>query len=624
MNPFSTDKATIQQRLYKEAAEVYKKYPDYELSSLDRYDPLVHMLISACASEFKIISEEIQSSQARMLEHLAQLLTPDAYVGPVPAHGIAYMPSAKGNFMTDKFQNLLVYKASGGKNIFFSPSDNFQILDASVKFLASGNSFFAVQNGLEKVELFQSANRLNLPPGCLWIGLAIAQESSHVGQVNFHFNLPFEKDHERLEELLQTSRWKLNDRLLNTQSGVLPTEHIHNAGDFSKFHLMRQYEQETNEFYQNQFMSMVCPAGETFASFQSELCPQALVEIFGEKNLGKEIKEPCLWIQIEFSSAPFSSREALQELMRKLVCQVNCFPVLNRRFHTTNFHLGRDINMFSLKPEGNFYCIEEVKNSRQGKIYIEKPFAHLVNEDQRIPDGETNVYALRKRGVHRFDKRTSLELMENILQILREESLIYQALGKNAITHDIASIKKSINDIGNKLYAAKDENLEDVCFITFPPSEEEYVVVNYWSTGGKGGRNIPSGEALTSFNASSNFDESKIKLVSTTLGGRSQVLEKDRLDAFKAAIVVKDKIVTREDIRLYCYQHAGQEIQSLTINDGSQIGPGPRAGFIRTLDVNIELKGAPELTHCQYLSQKLSVELNQKSAGFVLIRVFVH
>ncbi|MCO6487417.1 MAG: type VI secretion system baseplate subunit TssF [Phaeodactylibacter sp.] len=625
MNPFSTDKATIQQRLYKEAAEVYKKYLDHDISNLDRYDPLVHMLISACASEFKIFSGEIQSSQSRMLEHLAQLLTPDAYTGPIPAHGILYAPSAGGNFTTDKYQDHFAYASPSGKDVFFTPTDSFQLLDGRVQYLASGNSFFALRNGMEKEELFRSPRGEALPPGVLWIGLAIAEGCTDIGGVNFYFNLPFEKNYSRLEELLQTSRWKMNDIPLHTQPGLAKAEGTAAPGGFSQFHLMRQHEQEANAYYRGQFLNVSCPDGEDFASFRPLPYPIPLAETFGEEALDKEIKEACFWLQAEFSPAPFSSREALEEMARKMACQVNCFPVLNRRFHTPNFRLGTEVNMFSLRPEGFFYCIEDVKNSRQGKEYIEKPFTHLANQGRQKPNGETSVYALRRDGVHRFDKRASLELMENILQILREESLIYHALGKNVITHNLKSIRKSINDINNKLYAAKEEeNLEDKCFVAFPPAEEEYVVVRYWSTGGKAGRNIPAGEPLKSFDASrSGYDEGGIKLTTTTLGGRNRLLEKDRLDAFKSAIVVRDKVVTREDIRLLCYQQAGPEIQSLAITDGSKTGPGPRTGFIRTLDVAIKLRGTPDPQHCRYLAQKLTVELNGKSAGFVPIQVFV-
>lgn len=291
------------------------------------------------------------------------------------------------------------------------------------------------------------------------------------------------------------------------------------------------------------------------------------------------------------------------------------------------FSLSADINLFALRVrEGYFYGIEDVRSSKSNRKYIEKPFSQFVSEEKKNNRKEDiKIYALRKEGVHRFDRRNALEMMENIFQIIREESMLYNALGKNILTNNLKTIQKAINDIGAKLNETKEEESEQRIFIAFPPAEKEYVVVRYWSTNGIEGRNIPAGESLKTVDASrTGFSGSMVRLATTTVGGRDPVLEKDHLNLFRAAMVVKDKIVTEEDIRLYCRQIAGDEIQDIGVDKGVKMGLGKQIGFIRVIKVVIKLRGTPEPQHLNYLAQKLTVELNEKSACYLPIEVFVN
>jgi len=626
MDDFSTDKALIQQRMYKEAAEVYKQYLKQDISSLDGFDPLVLMLINACASEFKIFADEIESSKTRMLTHLAGVLIPDAYIGPKPAHAVLHAPIKDSQIITDKFKDKFSYTFSEEEKFMFMPTGEFQLLNGTVAYMASGNSFFALKNYTDKDELFRTEHN-SLAAGTLWIGLEIDAESLDTDYLSFYFDLPFESNPNRLDELLFSSRWQTEDMELNGSRGLRLAESDGNSEKFAEFHLIRQHESEINAYYNHKFVTVTLPENKQFSDLKLQLYPKELVDCFGVENLEGELKKDILWIKTDFSRASFSSEKTLTDTLYKLIGQINCFPVVNRRFHKPHpFSLNEAFNMFVLNVKGeDFYGIEDVKSSDTKKYYIEKPFSQFVKGDNK--NKESKIYALRKQGVHRFDKRASMEYMENVLQIIREETSIYNALGgSNIIIRNLKDIQKSVNDIRGKMNETRRESvMEHKIFIAFPPAEKEYVVVRFWSTKGAAAKNIPLGEPLTTVDSSrGGYDDKGLKLMTTSVGGEDGALKKDHLSLFRSALTVKDKIVTEEDIRFYCYQVAGENIRDWRIEKGAKIGQGKREGFIRTLNVFITLKNDSNPQYMTYLTEKLTVELNEKSASYLPIEVFVN
>ncbi|WP_241491399.1 type VI secretion system baseplate subunit TssF [Lacinutrix mariniflava] len=78
-------KEQIKNRMLKKAATLWG-VPANEIEM--SFDPLVALLISACASEIEKISGEINESQTRITEKIIQLMTPETVYGPKPAHSI--------------------------------------------------------------------------------------------------------------------------------------------------------------------------------------------------------------------------------------------------------------------------------------------------------------------------------------------------------------------------------------------------------------------------------------------------------------------------------------------------------------------------------------------------------
>src|ERR1700712_5545808 len=79
-------KEGIKDRMQKTAARLWG-IPDNEIET--NFDPLVSLLIEACAAEFEKIGNAINTSQDRLIEKLADLIVPESVVGPKPTSTIA-------------------------------------------------------------------------------------------------------------------------------------------------------------------------------------------------------------------------------------------------------------------------------------------------------------------------------------------------------------------------------------------------------------------------------------------------------------------------------------------------------------------------------------------------------
>ncbi len=180
----------IKSRLLKNASRAWG-YPETEAEN--NFDPLVSMLMTACAAELEKISGEIHASRARVLERLVQLLSPDALTGAVPAHAIACAtPVDKVLELSEKTQFYTTRKTSGSleteeqvsKDYYFSPTDDFRLNRASIRFMAAGNTLYSISNHVNKEVIAQTEEGKDLPASSLW--LAIDEPSQSLQQSMFY------------------------------------------------------------------------------------------------------------------------------------------------------------------------------------------------------------------------------------------------------------------------------------------------------------------------------------------------------------------------------------------------------------------------------------------------------
>ena len=201
----------IKTRLLKNAARAWG-YAEAE--SENNFDPLVSMLLTACAAELEKVSGEIQSSRARVLERLVQLLSPDALTGALPAHAIACatplesgfeLPEQTQFYATRKVSGRLENEESISKDSFFSPTADFRLNKAAIRFMATGNTLYRVSNHINKEIIAHAESGKDLPASTLW--LAIDEPHESLRNSLFYFDLRNEANKQLFFQQLPKANW---------------------------------------------------------------------------------------------------------------------------------------------------------------------------------------------------------------------------------------------------------------------------------------------------------------------------------------------------------------------------------------------------------------------------------
>ncbi|MBL0341125.1 MAG: type VI secretion system baseplate subunit TssF [Bacteroidetes bacterium] len=175
-NELSTEQ--IRNRMIKNAAKVW----GVEIEDIEStFDPLVTMLIEACSYELNKINREMMSSRTRIMNRLAQTLSPETLIGAQPAHTIIQARSIEMECTInrdDQFSTVIkqhsvdVDKKEITKEIYFSPLKNYKLFDAQIKYSISGNKVYEYKNGVIKQSIAEDV-RSSLNSHTLWLGLDI-------------------------------------------------------------------------------------------------------------------------------------------------------------------------------------------------------------------------------------------------------------------------------------------------------------------------------------------------------------------------------------------------------------------------------------------------------------------
>src|SRR5207237_605512 len=107
-------KERIKDRMLKTTARLWG-VAENEIES--NFDPLILLMIDACSAEFEKIGYDINASQSRLLDRLADLILPEALMGPKPASSIMHASPVDASVrllpQTQFYTNQKIQRAEG-------------------------------------------------------------------------------------------------------------------------------------------------------------------------------------------------------------------------------------------------------------------------------------------------------------------------------------------------------------------------------------------------------------------------------------------------------------------------------------------------------------------------------
>lgn len=608
VNPDDFNKASIKSRLIRLATEFWKVGEN----DLDGFDPLVQMLLEAFAVEFEKIGRELGHTQHRLLERLAALLNPDVGDAPHPAHAVAQAQAREALVLPDDaqfiYQPSSVGRQTAGEPVFFSPLQSTSLVPATVQYLATETTVWQMLPDGKRKEVAKAAAP---PPATyrrLWLGLKLPDEGATLEYLTFYFDWLNEPHRATYAAFLPGKQWLLGEQLLTHRKGFpdpIPGSHSSEYDDRSSGQLQQEYdflkrvEKTLKDLYAPSFVHLTGLA-EGLAIYQPRPYPEELTASLKDSLTAlRALTQPLVWLEVRFADA------LDPKAFDQLVCALNCFPVVNRRFHKVIFRLQPALNLFPLASDDAFLAMREV--------YSLNNVTYRSTTLRELSDGATDTYTLRTRGVSRFDNRTGRQALRELLDLLRDESQAFAAAG----TDFIGPILREINQNLARLEERLDRNSgveQPVPYILLRPQDvNDSVYLEYWSTAGATANRLPAGSRLQVHDGQY-LDE--VRLLTTTGGGQKRLSAEDQIYKLRHNLLARNRLVTLADIKSACWSKLGSQLSAVDVEKGFQTGATPTAGFVRCIRILLTPADSSHLNaeEWQREAEALQAELTGQSA----------
>ena len=592
-------KASIKSRLTRQAAELW----GYSEADLDGFDPLVQLLLEACAVEFEKIGQELHNTQQRLVERLATLLNPDVVDAPSPAHAVAQARASDTavvlpNDAQFAFVPPAVGRQAAGQEIFFSPLQATRLVRGSVQCLATDTTVWVVEPTGQKRVVAQAATP---PPASyrrLWIGVKLPPQGINFEDLTFYFDWLNEPRRAAYAAFLPGEQWLLGGIEVQPQPGLPePAEATGTAAGAlnREYDFLHRIEQRIRDLYSPAFVRLKGPAG-ALSTYAPRPYPAELAAAFDPATELQALTQPLTWLEVRFAHA------LPPEAFNQLVCALNCFPVLNRRLHKVLYRLQPALNLFPLASEELFLAVRDV--------YSLSNVAYRSTTLADIGEGATDTYTLRTHGVGRFDTRTGREALRELLELLRDESRAFTAAGTDFIGTILRELDQNLARLEERLDRTSTAEQPVPYLLLRPQDVDDSVYLEYWSSNGAAANRLPAGSALR-VDDGQYIDE--VRLLSNTTGGRERPRPEERTHALRRNLLARNRLVTLADIKAACWAELGLHLAAVQVEKGFLTGATPGAGFVRCIRVQLTPGASSRLSAAEW--QQAARELDTALSG---------
>ncbi len=576
MSSNTSDK--VKNRLLKNASQLWG-IQQAELSALD---PIVSMLFGSCSKEFEKIYNEQDTSQARVLERLSKLLLPEVNAGAIPSHGIIHGRPHEPVSILNKNSQLFFRKSriasessykENYTDIYFSPLSDILLVDGKVKYSVSPHGFYEHQDVFIKEKMFgYENNTANRHVFC--IGIELNSSIENLEKLSIYFDWPSNSEKERLLNSLPFVKASINGKEIPVSIGF-KMGNLNLRSEFvlkESIDLLNTVESAIGSFYENRFITLNIKNNKEGINFiERKKYPVQFSDFFSPKNLDR-LQSDLVWVEFKFPS--YFSDEVLDEL----ICAINSFPVCNKKLNELTFRIQSNFNVIPLGTEEDFlYNVQSVKSFNGQEYNTTK-----VADTNKIENGE---YVVRKGGVERFDQRNAKDVLNYLIDLLRDESASFALFGQEAISTNLLELNQQLAALEQKVKRGGSGEAANYLMIK-PKLLKDNIFIEYWTTAGEKANNIRIGSKLQA-SSMTDLRAEELVLLSNTTGGGDPLSQSDVLNNFKSSLITRDRIVTIADIKVFCSKELKGQVKTFAFNKKFEVSSDANGGFIKYYEIEI-------------------------------------
>ena len=602
----------IKNRMLKRAS---KMWGYSELESENAFDPVLELLLSACASELEKLRFEQENSRARITERLLEVIFPDEVTGITPSQTLLQLTPIENNVQISRYshfkavkriQNLYDPTQVKTMDIFFSPTLEMKLTTAQVKYLVFGNKILQQESFFYQEEVDQSDR--NIPSGEFWVGLH-APEVEKLEDLCFYIDINNKEQKEFFNYYLQQVKVFCGEKEYELVEGYnVPINSIEYEDIISKNYTnVEAIYNEVNQFYQGNFFTLkgnIYPERE-----KNEYITSFIEENFSNHRIATE--KDIVWLRFKFYEV------ITPKILENIRIALNCIPVVNMYNTKKTKRIKGQLTIYPIIGDNTFLDIDYISDD-DGKRYEVKNYQK---------DSEDNIsFVLRRGGVARFDERSALDHLQHTLRLIRDETASFSAIGNDfAIDAELRQIGQNLASIYQNI-KKRSLSLNTNPFLIISSMNKELdmsFTFSYWHTAGEEGNDIKTGVSLECDKSNKTAIKSAIT-VKPSLGGKRGLSTADKILEYRNALLSRGRIVTIADVKTFAKSHFKHTIKGLEVQKGTKKEVSLKGGFKRTIDIYLNKNKEVEVseTEWEYLKDSFLIKLEKASTNIYPYRIF--
>lgn len=601
----------IKNRMIKRASRMWGYS---ELESESAFDPVLELLLSACASELEKLRFEQENSRARITDRILEIIFPNQIVGVVPSQTLLQLSPVENNVQLSRYNHFKAIKKTQNiydptqvntKDIYFSPTLEMKLTTAQVKYLLYGNKVLQQESFFYQEEIARSER--NIPSGEFWIGIH-APGVEKLEDLCFYIDVNNKEQKEFFTYYLQQVKVFSEGKEYELVEGYnTPTNSIEYENIISKNYTgIDAIYNEVNQFYQANFFTLkgtIYPKTEEEKSVATTLLENYFLDhkFITEKDI--------IWLQFKFYEV------ITPKVLENVRIALNCVPAINIRNTEDYKRIKGQLTIYPITGEDSFLDID----------YISDNYKKRYDVKNYLSDDNISI-VLRRGGVARFDERNALEHLQHLLGLIREETASFSAIGNDfAIEEELKQIGQNLASIYQNI-KEKNLSLNPNPYLIFSSNNKEMdmnFTISYWHTAAEEGNDIKTGISLVC-DSENKTAISKAIVVKPSFGGRRGLTTSDKILEYRNALLSRGRIVTIADVKTFAKSHFKHTIKGLEVQKGTKKEVSLKGGFKRTIDIYLNKNKEVEVseTEWEYLKDSFLIKLEKASTNIYPYRIF--
>lgn len=582
------------------------------------FDPVVAMMLNALSYELEKVAHELEDSKTRVVERVLEIMFPEVASGAKPARAILHALPIENNIKVSlqnqmvtnrRIHNIYNPLAPIAKEIALAPTLEVKLSACEVKYIAYERNLYQISNLFYK-DVVRDYNH-TLRSGEIVLGIELSNENVlELEDLMLYIDIKNTHQKEMFHYYLKQMKCFHDEKEIKVEEGYnvplnnLDIESIINRNYVNLSEIM----QEVNEYYFDNFYTL-----------------KGILKYKNIQEYGAEYKHfddavnkdgnSIIWIKMIFPES------LVPQIIDNVSFTANCFPAINKKKHVFIKTLDTFLSYVALDSKNDIFLDIDTVVDGTHKHYEIKEFKNGILEEGSA--------VLRTGGVSRFDSRSASELLQNVLDLLKDESSSFAGLGKDFMNSSLVEINQLLASVEQQAKESSFSKNNDPYLMIKPTAEDSTAksfTISYWSTCAEQGNDIKAGTILESKDDLF-FVSKRVILMTNTVGGLNKQNNKDRILAYRNALLTRGRIVTFADIKAFGFNHFKNSIEDIKIEKGTRKEISVKAGFSRTVDIFIKLN-AEEKQHLSksewdYLCDNFMKNLKNRSSNVFPYRLFI-